>query len=106
MSINLFAREPNQGAEIAKASSAVEIAPGLHSYQAVVQASNTGSFVCSIEVSNEATPTNWITIGTITLSPNNNTVSDGFTSFGAWRHTRANITTFTGPNTLAKVWVS
>ena len=106
MSINLFDREPQHGAEIAKASNAVEIAAGLHSYQAVGYTSNSGSVVCDIEVTNEETPTNWIKIGTITLAPNNSTVTDGFSTFGAWRHTRANITTLTGNNPLVKVWVT
>ena len=106
MSINLFHGETNDVAITAKASPSMEIAPGLHSYQATASTTDAGSAVIDIQGSNELTPTNWVTLGTISLSPNNSTVTDGFTTFAAWKYTRANITTLTGTSPQVKVWVN
>lgn len=56
--------------------------------------SSTGSATVDVEVSNDGT--NFITLGTISLSLTTSTSSDGFVSTTAWRYVRGNVTAISG----------
>lgn len=56
--------------------------------------SGTGSATIKVQVSNN--DTDWIDLGTITLSLTTTSSSDGFTSEAPWRHVRGNVTAISG----------
>lgn len=69
-------------------------------FQAIVTGTGAVTATVSIQVSNEtdtfnAAKTNWITLGTISLS-GTTTATDGFTTVCPWRYVRANVTAVSG----------
>jgi hypothetical protein len=69
-------------------------------FQAIVTGTGTVSATVAIQVSNEAATfngdkSNWITLGTISLS-GTTTSTDGFTTTAPWRYVRANVTAVAG----------
>jgi hypothetical protein len=65
-------------------------------FQAIVTGTGSVSATVLIQVSNEVNTfngvkSNWITMGTITLS-GTTTATDGFTTVCPWRYVRANVT--------------
>jgi len=73
------------------------------SVQAVVSGTGAVSSTIIVEVSNETVPTNYITLGTISLS-GTTTATDGFAFTAKWDYIRARITAIAG--TSATVTVS
>lgn len=57
-------------------------------------ASSTGSASVAVQVSNDGT--NWLTLGTITLSLTTSQSSDGFSSDAPWEYVRGNVTSISG----------
>lgn len=53
-----------------------------------------GTGVINIEVSNDNT--NWLVLGTISLTLSTTTATDGFVANAPWKHVRANVTTLSG----------
>ena len=77
-------------------------APADKSCQASASTSSgTGSAVVDIEGSNDNS--NWITLGTITLSPTTSGVTDGFAINAIWRNIRANLSTVSGTGSSVTV---
>ncbi len=66
---------------------------GRKTFQAVVSGSGTVTATVLVQVSNDGT--NWLTLGTITLS-GTTTATDGFASEGSWMNYRGNVTALTG----------
>ena len=76
-------------------------------FQAIVTGTGAVSATVVIQVSNqEATfngdKSNWITLGTISLS-GTTTSTDGFTTTAPWRYVRANITAVAGTDATVEV---
>ena len=60
-----------------------------------------GAATVKIQVSNDGT--NWVDLGTITLTLSSTSSSDGFAAFAAWAYVRANITAISGTNAAVTV---
>lgn len=76
-------------------------------YQAIITGTGTVSATVTIQVANEdatfqGTNSNWITIGTISLS-GTTTATDGFTTIAPWRYTRCVISSITGTGASVSV---
>lgn len=89
----------NSTAAIANSSAIYKESP-YSSFQGIVTGVGSVSATVNIQVSNEnatgsGTNSNWITIGTITLS-GTTSATDGFTTLAPWRFVRANVTAVTG----------
>ena len=75
--------------------------------QGIVTGTGSVGATIAIQVSNEdatwaGTNSNWITIGTITLS-GTTTATDGFTTVAPWKYLRANVTAISGTNATVTV---
>jgi len=73
---------------------------------ATFQASGTtsagaGAATIKIQVSNDNS--NWLDLGTITLTLGTAATSDGFASYAAWAYVRANVTAISGTNASVTV---
>lgn len=89
------------------ASAAIYKESPYGAFQAIVTGTGAVTATINIDVSNEeltgqGTNSNWITMGTITLS-GTTSATDGFNTICPWRFVRANVTALTG--TGAKVQV-
>jgi len=76
-------------------------------FQAIVTGTGAVTATVLIQVSNEAdtfngVKTNWITMGTITLS-GTTTATDGFTTICPWRYVRANVTALSGTGATVEI---
>jgi uncharacterized protein with ACT and thioredoxin-like domain len=76
-------------------------------FQAIVTGTGAVTATIAVQVSNEADTfngikSNWITMGTITLS-GTTTATDGFTTICPWRYVRVSVTNVTGTGATAKV---
>jgi len=69
------------------------IASEKRAFQATVTGTGAVTATVAIQVSND--DTNWITLGTITLS-GTTSATDGFTSDAPWGYVRANVTAISG----------
>lgn len=58
--------------------------------------SGTGAATIEVQVSNDNT--NFLTLGTITLTLGTSATSDGFSADAAWIYTRAKVTAISGTN--------
>lgn len=67
-------------------------------FQVVGTAAGAGSCVVTIKASNDGT--NWLTIGTVTLTLINGSVSDGFALSAPWGHYQATATTLSTGNVV------
>jgi hypothetical protein len=77
---------------------------GYRSFQAKGSvASSTGAATVEIQVSQDGT--NYITLGTITLSLTTAESSDGFAAANSWEHYRANLTSITGSTATVTVYM-
>ena len=90
-----------------EASTAVYKESPYSSFQAIASGTGAVAATVAIQVSNEedtgiGTKSNWITIGTITLS-GTTTATDGFTTLAPWSFVRASVSGVSG--TGAKVEV-
>jgi hypothetical protein len=75
---------------------------GYRSFQAIGNTSaSTGAATVVIQVSNDGT--NYITLGTITLSLTTSASSDGFAAANSWEYYRANLTAVSGTNATVTV---
>lgn len=73
-----------------------------NTFQATGTVSNsTGAATIKIQVSNDNT--NWLDLGTITLTLGTAATSDGFASYAAWAYVRANVTAISGANATVTV---
>lgn len=87
------------------AGSSVGLKAGFHSYQAYgTTSAGSGSATINIEVSNDAS--NWVVLGTITLTLGTSATTDGLSSIAAWEYTRANVTAISGIDASVTVMVS
>ena len=73
-------------------------------FQAIVTGTGSVSATVLIQVCNEtdtfnAVKSNWITMGTITLS-GTTTATDGFTTICPWRYVRANVSAISATSTV------
>ena len=76
----------------------------FHSFQAVGKTSaSTGATTVLIEVSNDGT--NYITLGTITLTLGTTTTSDGFACSNTWEYYRAKISAISGTGATVSVYM-
>lgn len=77
---------------------------GQRTFQAILTGgAGTLTATVSIQVSNEITgPTNWLTLGTITLS-GTGTQTDGFSSDAPWKWVRSNVTAISGTSASVDV---
>jgi hypothetical protein len=67
----------------------------FHSFQASgTTTASTGAATVVIQVSNDGT--NYLTLGTITLTLGTSSTSDGFASLNTWEYYRANLTAISG----------
>lgn len=64
---------------------------------------STGAASIDIEVSNDGT--NWIVLGTISLTLGTTTTSDGFVSDAPWKHVRANVDSISGTDASVDVYM-
>lgn len=76
-------------------------------FQAIINGTGSVSATVAIQVSNEeatgqGTNSNWITIGTISLS-GTTTATDGFTTIAPWRFVRATVSSITGTGATVEV---
>jgi hypothetical protein len=77
---------------------------GLHSFQAVgATSASTGAATVLIQVSDDGT--NYITMGTITLTLGTSTTSDGFAVANTWEYYRANISAISGTGATVTVYM-
>lgn len=75
-----------------------------HSFQAVGNTSaSTGAATVLIQVSNDGT--NYITLGTITLTLGTAATSDGFAVTVNWEYYRANVSAISGTNATVTVYM-
>ena len=74
---------------------AIETGTGAVTATVIIQASND-------QTTFEGTTSNWITIGTITLS-GTTTATDGFTTVAPWKYMRAGVSAISGTNAAVKV---
>ena len=71
-------------------------------FQAVGTVSTSiGAATVKIQVSNDGT--NWIDLGTITLTLATSASSDGLSAFAAWAYVRANVTAISGTDATVTV---
>lgn len=76
----------------------------FHSFQAVGNTSaSTGAATVLIQVSNDGT--NYITLGTITLTLGTSATSDGFAAINTWEYYRANLTALSGTGATVTVYM-
>ena len=73
-----------------------------YAFQATVIGTGAVTATVLIQVSNNAT--DWMTLGTITLS-GTTSASDGFAHEGSWEHCRANCTAVSGTSAAVTVTV-
>jgi len=73
---------------------------GDATFQATVSGTGAVSATVNIEVSNDNT--NWLVLGTITLS-GTTSATDGFASTANWRYVRSNCTAISGTNAALSV---
>ena len=90
-----------------QASSPIYKESPYSSFQAIVTGTGAVTATVALQVSNEAdtfngVKSNWITMGTITLS-GTTTATDGFTTICPWRYVRANVTNVTGTGATAEI---
>lgn len=93
----------NSTAAIAASSPIYKESP-YGAFQAIVTGTGTVTATVLIQVSNETdtfngAKSNWITMGTITLS-GTTTATDGFTTICPWRYVRANVTAISASSTV------
>jgi hypothetical protein len=75
-----------------------------HSFQAVGNTSaGSGAATVLIQVSNDGT--NFITLGTITLTLGTSATSDGFAVANTWEYYRANLSAVSGTNATVTVYM-
>ena len=79
---------------------AINIKGLYRSYQGVVTGTGSVSATIVVEVSNDQT--NWLTLGTITLS-GTTTATDGFSSAVPWAYTRGHLSALSGTGATAKL---
>jgi hypothetical protein len=72
-----------------------------------VTSSGAGAATVVIQATNVASPTStdWLTLGTITLTLSTTRTPDGFVSAAPWRFVRANVTAISGTGATARVWM-
>lgn len=64
---------------------------------------STGTATVTVQVSNDKT--NWLTLGTISLSLTTSTTSDGFASDAAWAFFRGNVTSISGTGAAVSLYM-
>lgn len=90
-------------ATVTGAGSALNVL-GTHNmtFQAVgATSSGAGSATIKIQISNDGT--NWLDLGTITLTLATTTSSDGFASYASWAFVRANVTAISGTDAAVTI---
>ena len=102
-----FAFSGNLSTTSAVASSPIYKDSPYSSFQAIVTGTGAVTATVVIQATNEeatrlGTSTNWINIGTISLS-GTTTATDGFTTIAPWRAMRANVTGVTGTSAAVSV---
>ena len=76
----------------------------VHSFQAVGNTTaSTGAATVLIQVSDDGT--NYLTLGTITLTLGTSATSDGFATLNTWEYYRANLTAISGTDATVSVWM-
>lgn len=77
---------------------------GYRSFQAVGSTSaSTGAATVLVQVSNDGT--NYITLGTITLTLGTSATSDGLAVANSWEYYRANVTAISGTGASVTVYM-
>lgn len=75
--------------------------PNMTFQAAGTVSTSTGAATVKIQVSNDGT--NWLDLGTITLTLGTVATADGFASYAAWAYVRANVTVISGTNASVTV---
>lgn len=79
-----------------------QITGANHTFQGIVTGTGAVTATVLIQCSNDGT--NWLTLGTLTLS-GTTTATDGFASAAPWAFVRANVTARTGTGAAVTVHV-
>lgn len=90
-------------------SSSFEVSAGSKSYYAKgTTSAGSGAATIIIEGSNvdSAVATDWITMGTITLTLGTTSAGDGFPSDAHWRYVRAHVSAISGTTATVYVYVA
>jgi len=83
---------------------AAPLPSGRNTFQAVANGS-AGAYTATVTIKVSLDNTNWITLGTITLSGTATTAaSDGFASDAPWAYVRADVASFTGTGATCTVY--
>jgi hypothetical protein len=64
-----------------------------------------GAATILIQVSNEDTPTQWVTAATITLTLSTTRSTDGAAIDAAWKHVRSRVSAISGTDAAVSVWM-
>jgi hypothetical protein len=102
-----FAFSGVTSATTAVASSPILKESPYSSFQAIVTGTGSVAATINIQVSNQTdtyngVKTNWITLGTISLT-GTTTATDGFTTVCPWRYVRANIAAVSGTSATVEI---
>jgi hypothetical protein len=62
-----------------------------------------GAATIKIQVSNDNS--NWLDLGTISLTLSTTSSSDGFQAVGQWRYVRSNVTAISGTGASVSAWM-
>jgi hypothetical protein len=65
--------------------------------------SGTGAVAVAVEVSNDNT--NWIAMGTISLTLGTTIATDGFVSIASWTYVRGNVTSISGTGATVSLFM-
>jgi len=85
---------------------AAALPSGRNTFQAVANGSS-GAYTATVTIKVSNDNTNWLTLGTITLSGTATTASsDGFASDAPWAYVRADVASFTGTGATCNVYRS
>jgi hypothetical protein len=85
-------------------AAADDVDKALRTYQAYGQ-TTAGSGAATIKVQGSNDNTNWVDLGTITLTLTTTTVSDGFASNAPWKYVRGNVTALSGTGAAVTLMV-
>lgn len=98
---------PSTSTTTVQASNATYKEGVFSTFQGIVTGTGAQTATIVIQASNEdltfaGTNSNWVTLGTITLS-GTTSATDGFATTAAWKYVRANVTALTGTGATVQV---
>lgn len=77
---------------------------GNTTYQATgLTSAGAGASAILVQVSDDNS--NWITLGTITLTLGTSATTDGFSSIASWKYVRGNVSSISGTGATVYLWM-